>query len=305
MPFAMKFSPSSTLSLLCLMSVHFLHAQNQDEDRDWRNQISNIVQGQKADIGVAVAGIGLPFTTEVNGSRPFTTMSVVKLPLAVAILHRVDKGELTLSQPLSFSASDLRPGTHSPMRDAGPREGFELPLKDVLMYSAGMSDNIACDKLFEVMGGPKKTTEYLKKLGCTGMDFGIDYAHTTKENIGKNSSTPNGMADLLVKFHLGEILSPESRAVLWKIMVETDTGPNRLKGMLPAGTVVAHKTGTFYEGDKSTFCEAINDVGIVQLPNGKHYAIAVFVNNAHLTPEATSAIIAQINKVAWDHFSKL
>ena len=62
-------------------------------------------------------------------------------------------------------------------------------------------------------------------------------------------------------------------------MTETTTGPKRIKGLLPADAVVAHKTGTSPTNSEG-LSPATNDVGIITLPNGKHIAIAIFVCNS-------------------------
>ena len=61
-------------------------------------------------------------------------------------------------------------------------------------------------------------------------------------------------------------------ALLLSILRRCQTGEARLKGLLPAGTEVAHKTGTA--------AGINNDVGIITLPNGAgHIAIAVFIES--------------------------
>ncbi len=62
------------------------------------------------------------------------------------------------------------------------------------------------------------------------------------------------------------------------LMTETTTGTKRIKGLLPNGTVVAHKTGT--SATVKGVTAATNDVGLVTLPNGRHLAIAVFVSDS-------------------------
>ena len=84
-------------------------------------------------------------------------------------------------------------------------------------------------------------------------------------------------------------------------MRETGTGEGRLKGQLPKGTVVAHKTGSS-GANKEGITAAVNDIGIVFLPNGKHYFISVFVTNSTENADTNEKIIADISKVTWDYF---
>ena len=84
-------------------------------------------------------------------------------------------------------------------------------------------------------------------------------------------------------------------------MLETTSGKNRIKGQLPRGTLVAHKTGTSDTNEKGVTA-AINDIGIVTLPNGKHFAISILVSNSKEKYETNEKIISGISKLAWDYF---
>ena len=88
-----------------------------------------------------------------------------------------------------------------------------------------------------------------------------------------------------------------------EIMLGTKTGMNKLVEQLPKNTPVAHKTGASGKYDNN-LTVAENDMGIVTLPNGKHYAIAVFVNNSAETDVVNCKIISDISKIVWDYFNK-
>ena len=49
-------------------------------------------------------------------------------------------------------------------------------------------------------------------------------------------------------------------------MIDTETGANKLKGMLPAKTVVGHKTGSS-DHNADSMKTADNDAGLVILPS--------------------------------------
>ena len=59
-------------------------------------------------------------------------------------------------------------------------------------------------------------------------------------------------------------------------MIDTETGANKLKGMLPAKTVVGHKTGSS-DRNADSMKTADNDAGLVILPDGRKYYIATFI----------------------------
>jgi len=86
-------------------------------------------------------------------------------------------------------------------------------------------------------------------------------------------------------------------------MAESNPGSKGLQGLLPNGTVVAHKTGT--SGTQNGITAATNDIGIITLPNGKHFAIAVFVSDSPADEKVREAVIAKIAKAVWDRWGKL
>jgi beta-lactamase class A len=67
------------------------------------------------------------------------------------------------------------------------------------------------------------------------------------------------------------------------------------------GTLVAHKPGTSDTNEQGVTA-AVNDIGIVTLPNAKHFAISVFVSNSKENGETNEKIIADISKLTWDYF---
>ena len=81
-------------------------------------------------------------------------------------------------------------------------------------------------------------------------------------------------------------------------MIDTETGANKLKGMLPAKTVVGHKTGSDRNADGMKTAD--NDAGLVILPDGRKYHIAAFVMDSYETDEDNANIIARISRMVYD-----
>ena len=99
-----------------------------------------------------------------------------------------------------------------------------------------------------------------------------------------------------------ELISKNSTNFLYKLMVETSTGKNRLVAGIPKGTEVAHRTGTSFTENGIT--PAINNIGIVTLPNGKKYAISVFVSDSKENFGVNEKIISDISKVVYESLNK-
>src|ERR1035441_6858930 len=100
------------------------------------------------------------------------------------------------------------------------------------------------------------------------------------------------MVQLLAK------LSPDRDGLLLKWMAESTPGAQRIKGLLPEGTTVAHKTGT--SNTDAGLTRATNDVGLVTLRDGRRLAIAVFVSDSRADLAIREGVIAKIGRAAWD-----
>jgi beta-lactamase class A len=284
--------------LICIL----LAAQSPNSiTAEWQ-KAAVIAQGK---VGAVAVLLETGETAELLGDSRFPMQSVYKFPIAMAVLQRVDAGAFTLDQEIHVRKSDLvPPDFHSPIRDLHPSGDFELPLRDILRFAVSESDGTASDVLLRLLGGAPQVTAYLKSFGVKE----IIVANTENEMAQahdvqyRNWATPRAAVQLLRLFYDGRGLSAASRTLLVQWMTETQTGPKRLKGMLPPGTVVVRKTGT--SGTSNGVISATNDIGLISLPDGRHVAIAVFVSDAKAPQSATEAVIAHIAKATWDHWNQ-
>jgi len=248
----------------------------------------------------------------------------------VHILKLVDEGTLSLVQPITLSEGDIYPQMGGPM-DRHLTPGSAISVRDLLHMMVTVSDNNATDILIRLGGGPQAVQQRLHALGLDGLRvdrfiwellahyFGAEgdlrtmtpaeYAalaareRTLTERLvnirhwnqdPRDTGSARSMATLLQRLWQGELLSPESTKVLQEIMQDTYTGTARLKGHLPANTVVAHKTGTV--GD------AINDVGVITLPEGRGHVLAVVFVLSEAESSRREDLIAQLARAAHDYF---
>ncbi|MGV3704657.1 MAG: class A beta-lactamase, subclass A2 [Arcticibacter sp.] len=291
----------AVLSLLIIVSN--CTAQSLDP---LKREINKIIAQSKAEVGVSIMAIEGPMALHINNHKHFPLQSVFKFHIALAVLHEVDQERLNLHQAVMISKRDLLPDTWSPLRDKYPDGNVHVPLSEILSYTVAQSDNNGCDILLRLLGGTEKVDHYIRRLGIE--DFAIvvneEEMHNSWNAQFKNWTTPDASTQLLKMFFEGKILGAESFDFLCKVLVNTSTGVNRLKGELPTGTPVAHKTGTSGT-NTSGVTSAINDVGIVTQTSGKHYAISVYVANSREKPERLEKIISDISKLTWDYFESM
>jgi len=288
------------LSAVSLLIIFLVPVYVQAQQTDLRARIAELAKPAKGIVGVSVLNIESRDTLNYNGNARLVMHSVMKLPIAMAVLHLVDSGLFTLDKTIHIKKKDLVK-TYSPLRDKYPDGDVDVSVRDLLSYMVSLSDNDACDILLKFLGGPDQVTDYIHTLKVRGINI-----EASEEDMAKswevqytNWCKPIDMIKLIDKFYTGNALSPASKDFLYKILTETSTGPHRIKGLLPAGTVVAHKTGTSPTNDIG-LTPATNDVGIITLPNGKHLAVAIFVCNSTANEATRDAVIATIAKAIYD-----
>ena len=265
-----------------------------------QSQFEKIAPAAKGRVGVATQLLESGETADLHGEEHFPMHSVYKLPISMAVLQRVDRGELKLDQLVKVEPGDfVRKGMYSPVRDKYPA-GAELTIAELLRYTICESDGSTSDVLMKLLGGPGSIMAFLKEIQVPDIQV-VNY----EKEIGRdwetqyrNWATPKGALALLAALQSPRKLSRESQALLLKLMTESIPGAKRLKGELPAGTVVAHKTGT--GGTRNGITSATNDIGIITLPNGTHLAVAVFISDSSADEATRESVIARTAKAARD-----
>jgi beta-lactamase class A len=294
------------LTVLILLGVIGCRAQDRTTDL-LRNKIEQIVSDKNAVVGVSIIGNNGKDILSLHGDRRFPMQSVFKFHIALAVLSEIDKGKLSLNQKIVIGKSEFLPEDFwSPLRDENPNGGT-FTIEKLIQYSVAHSDNSACDILINLIGTPKTVENYIRQSGVQDIQitFNEKDMQAKWENMYQNWTTPKAASETLLNFYENKntLLSKSSYDFFWKINRETTTGKNRIKGQLPEGTIVAHKTGSSGINKETRITAAVNDIGIVFLPNGEYFIISVFVNESKESFDANEKIIADIAKATYDFYT--
>lgn len=263
-------------------------------------KIDLITKDAKGLVAVSVINLETQNRFAYNSTLHLPMQSVMKFPIAITVLHEIDEGRFTLDQLVPINKNDL-PKTYSPLRDKYPEGNVAVSISALLSYMVSLSDSNACDILLKTIGGTEKVNTYIHSLGVKNIavkasEFEMAQAWNVQFTNWCDAEAMTQLIDLAFR---PDFLSKTNHAYLWKIMHETSTGPNQIKGLLPAGTIVAHKTGRSNTNEQG-IAAATNDVGVITLPNGKHLIIAVFVSNSPVELAVRESVIARIAKAAYD-----
>ncbi len=289
------------IGLLLLLISGFVFGQQSALEQ----KINSIIKDKKATVGISVLDFENGFRYGKNADKKLPMQSVFKFHIAAAVLDYVDRRKLFLDQKILLDSTNLLEDTWSPLRDKYPQGNVEVPLSEILEYTVAKSDNNGCDILLKLIGGTQTVQKFMNSKGVKGFQIKFNEAEMHKDWNAQyhNYSTAASATDVLKKFYDGKLISKMSTDYLMKVMLSTSTGKNKLIEQLPENTPVARKTGASGKNNAG-LTGAENEIAIVTLPNGKHYAIAVFVSNSTETSVVNCKMISDISKSVWDYFNK-
>jgi beta-lactamase class A len=225
-------------------------------------RLASLANASPGNIGIAALDLRTGELVSVHGDEPFPMASTVKVAVAANYLAQVEWGRRSLDERI------------------GGQTASQLMAAMIIR-----SDNRATDLLIRNLGGPDRVQQWLEERNITGLriDRNIAQLLAAKRDLWdvRDSSTPKAMVELLRRLDNGTLLRPQSRVYLLGLMARCNTGKNRMRALLPAGTRVEHKTGTL-SGYSS-------DVGFITLPDGRRLAVAFFARGGMNRPYTIAA----------------
>jgi beta-lactamase class A len=299
-----------------------------------RSRIEAAFRPAEGVIGVSIKHLESNASLAVNGDEPFPMASTFKLPVLVALHAMAKAGELQWDDMVQITPGDqhLGSGDLTPLYDP---PGVALSMRNLANLMMMISDNSAADICLARPGAAKVTagmrslgiegirvdrscqelildyggrdTAKLKDLARDDLSEAlrrdprpqtIESRFAADDRIAadpRDSATPNAMVALLEKVWRGQVVDRAASDAMLDLLKRCRTGENRLRGLLPRDTILAHKTGTLGG--------VVNDVGILELPdNAGHVAIAVMSKRTRAPLAEVERTIAHVARYAFDYF---
>jgi beta-lactamase class A len=277
-----------------------------------QTKIAAIAQDAHGTVSVACLLPGTTLDCDLNPHNHSPMQSMFKYPLALTVLHLADAGKLlpdqrqgeplnvTLDRMVRFLPEDRIPHTHSPLQERYPNANVDVTLRELIQLVIEQSDNGAEETLLRIVGGPPVVQSYIHSLGITAFQLRDSEAALNRDESlqYRDWIEPAAAVELLQRLVHDPPISPAANAFLVETLTATVTGPNRIRAGLPAGTPLAHKTGS--SGTHGGITAATNDVGLITLPDGRKLAIAVLVTDSRADEATREGVIARIARAAYD-----
>ena len=219
----------------------------------------------------------------MNGDAPFSAASTIKVPVLVAFFQDVEAGRIKLDEILTMRENDVASGSGDMQFQP---VGTEYTAIETATKMIIISDNTATNMLIRKMGGANALNQRFQSWGLTSTAL----RNPLPDLEGTNTTSPKDMVTLITLVSDGELISLRSRDQMLHIMERTQTNTLLPQGV-GVGAQIAHKTGDIGS--------MVGDVGLVDMPNGKRYAIAALVQRPHNDSRAQE-LIRTISKKVYD-----
>lgn len=268
----------------------------------FERKLAQLADGSEGRIGVAVLDLATGEEFSILGDQRFPMASTSKIAIAATFMEGVEQGRWSLSSEFPL----LIPVQSKPFSSvkAPVRHGKHLPARDLIELMITRSSNPATDALLAVVGGPQAVNDWMRRAGIEEFQLTRDIATLVRDDGEidpakaidiRDSATPRAMTELLAGLYKGRWLSDSSRAVILGAMERCRTGTRRIPALLPASASVAHKTGSLNNTS--------SDIGIVRTPDGKAFAVAIYVTGqgSRLARENRIAKIAHAAYSGYDN----
>lgn len=195
-----------TFFIACLL---FFCAAAQKTDQRLQRKIEQIISGFHGEIGIYIKDLTTGKAITINEDTVFPTASIVKVPVLVGIMHKIQSGELQYQQDfeyrdsLYYSSGDIL---------SAYKSGQKIPLKKLVLLMLSTSDNTASLWLQSISGGGERINTIMDSLGLKNTR--VNSRTAGRENYrsiyGWGQTTPKEMAKLFEMIYRNKLFSPEA-----------------------------------------------------------------------------------------------
>jgi len=285
-----------------------------------RSEIERLADATGGIVGVAATQLATGRHIGYREDGLFPTASVIKLPLLVTLYEDALAGRIDLSERVIYR-DDTKVAGSGVLQFLD--DGLNPTLRDLAVLMMSVSDNTATDLLFDRVG-KSRIEATMERLGLSSIRVPFDIREMLMELVDMDHTQPGGYDELRTRLRLsagsgGRSMVPEqadrttpadmcrllelieSRAILDAEsctaiieLLKRIQSATRIPGLLPKGTVVAHKTGSYRR--------LRNDVGLVYAPNGP-YAVALFARELPRDNIDDDGALARISLAIYQEFA--
>lgn len=286
--------------VLLICSVYFclnVLGQKPKADKTLQKKTQSLLKNFKGEAGVFIKNLRSGKIVSINEDSIFPTASMVKIPILIGVMDKIENGELKYHQDLIYKDSLLYAGVDI----LGSFKNDEkIDLSKVIMLMLTASDNTASLWLQSLAGGGKRINEILDSAGFknTKVNSRTPGREANREQYGWGQTTPKEMVMLLEKIYKGELLSQSVSQKMLR-MLGRNYWDEQALSQIPPYIFVASKNGAVDESRSETL--------LVMAPRNPYiFSICTKNNKDQSWDNSNEAwqLTQKLSKLLWDYFSR-
>ncbi len=283
------------ISFICLLTLFNSFAQQKDKRLE--DAVSKMIGGFHGQMGVFVKSLKTGKTISIHGDTVFPTASIVKVPILIGIMDRINRKELDYHQKLIwYDTLNYDPGDDV-VAYLKPQTNIEL--SKVMMLMMTISDNTGSLWLQSIAGTGSRINFLLDSMGYhqTRVNSRTQGREAMRSVFGWGQTTPNEMGKIFEDIVNGEVINKEISDKMLRIMSRQYWDEEALSS-IPPDVFVATKNGAVNASRSE-----------VMYVNAKHpYIISIFTkNNQDISWEYNNEawqLTRKLSKLVWNYFNE-
>ncbi|MCL6260155.1 class A beta-lactamase-related serine hydrolase [Aquiflexum sp. TKW24L] len=253
--------------------------------------------GFRGDVGIYVLHLETGEEAAINADTIFPTASVVKVPILVGVMDKIEKGELAYHQKMIYRDS-IKYGGSGLMQHF--KDSTETELSVLMSLMITYSDNTTSLWCQALAGGGERINEIMESLGLqhTRVNSRTPGREEIWKKYGWGQTTPREMANLLIKIRKGEVISSAASDRMYRLMGNIFYDEYALSA-IPAQVQTASKQGMLNASR--------SELVLVNAPKGDYvFYIATKNNEDQRWEDDNEAQVLQkrISEVLWEWFER-
>jgi len=224
------------LLLCCTVAVA------QKTDTKLQQQVQDLIKGFNGDVGIYVHDLKKNRVIAINADTIFPTASIVKIPILIGVMDKINRGQLTYQQRLTYTDSLYYQYGDDIMSLAKP--GSTIELGKVVMLMLTISDNCASLWLQGLSGGGTRINQLIDSLGFTytRVNSRTPGREANRDLYGWGQTTPREIAGLMEKIVKGEVINPQTSSKMLRLLSRQYWDEAAIS-QVPPGVFIADKNG--------------------------------------------------------------
>ena len=227
--------------LAFIFVVALVPAQAQKVNKKLQQQVQDMTAGFKGDVGIYVKDLHTGKTVSMNADSIFPTASMVKVPILIGIIDKLNKGELKYHQELTYKDSLFYAGSDLL---ASLKHNEKVELSKVIMLMLTTSDNTASLWLQSLAGTGTRINQILDSIGYTAtrVNSRTPGREADRDKFGWGQTSPKEMASLFEALANRSLMDSESSEKMLRLLGRNYWDEEALS-QIPPDVFVASKNG--------------------------------------------------------------